>query len=135
MGYLIDSSLWVDLTRRRTPTAIREQARAWIIRAGSHWCEPVYFEVMRYATEEERRSLPAYFHSFPCYPTPENLWNSATSLGQKCRDAGCTVNPLDLLISALALAHDAEIVTFDTDFTLIARAERKLRVQCLTRAE
>jgi hypothetical protein len=54
-------------------------------------------------------------------------------LGQRCRDRGFTIGPFDLLIASVALHHDAEIIAFDGDYSLIAEAEPELRVQVLIR--
>ena len=66
---------------------------------------------------------------------PPNFWRKGILLGQLCRDQGFTIGALDLLIATVALAHDAEIVTFDADYSVIAQAEPKLRVQLLVRAQ
>ncbi|EAQ69418.1 PIN domain protein [Synechococcus sp. RS9909] len=52
--------------------------------------------------------------------TPENLWQRAIDLGQACRQIGRTLLSLDLLIAAVALHHNAVLVTFDADFEAIA---------------
>jgi len=129
----MDSSLWVDFTRPKTPVAVREQIRLMIVRPGCQWCEPVYFEVMRNAAPEQRQRLAGFFSGFPCLPTPATLWQSAASLGQECRDQGYSVGGIDLLIAAVAVENDIELATFDKDFALIAKISR-LKVQILKRA-
>ncbi len=51
---------------------------------------------------------------------------------QKYRDQGFIAGPLDLIIAAIALHHDAEIVTFDADIFAISAASI-LRVRLLSR--
>ena len=64
--------------------------------------------------------------------TPPSLWTEAAKLGQACRQKGITINSLDLLISAIAIHHDAEIITFDDDFQKVASVSR-LQVKLLQR--
>lgn len=94
-----------------------------------------FFEILRAATFDERPSIERRFSIMPLLASPADLWQRATRLGQRCRDCGFTLGPLDLLIAAVAIHHAAELVTFDDDFSLIAQAEPRLRVQLLTRAD
>ncbi len=134
MGFLIDSSLWIDFSRRRSSLALRAQAGQWIAHPGAANCEPVNFEILRHATSEERPGLTAYLNTLPMLATPKTIWSDATSLGQACRDRGFTVSSLDLLIATIALHHDAELVTYDADYSFVAQAEPRLRVNILRRA-
>jgi predicted nucleic acid-binding protein len=133
MERLIDTSLWIDFTRARTPRPVREQVRAFIDAADACVCEPVAFELLRASTRAERPGLERRFATMDWLPAPPGFWRKGTLLGQACRDLGFTIGALDLLIATIALAHDAEIVTFDADFSLIAQAEPALRVEVLTR--
>ena len=134
MERLIDTSLWIELGRRHVPPVIRLQAQSEIARPGGCLCDPVIFELRRGSRFEERRKLEREFTKFRLLPSPHDLWLQAALLGQRCRDRGFTVGALDLLIATVARHHDAEIITFDADFSLIAQAEPKLRVQVLARA-
>lgn len=134
MDRLIDSTLWIDSVRPKSPAALKAQADGWIVESDAVTCEPVTFELLRNARLAERRGLQVRFATLPMLPTPGYLWRGALSLGQRCRDCGFTVGPFDLLIATVALPHDAEIITFDGDYSFIAEAEPALRVQVLTRA-
>ena len=69
----------------------------------------------------------------PCLSSRRRLlWRDAARIGQTCRDLGFTAGSLDLVIAAVAIHYDAELVTFDTDYEAISRA-CALRVTCLTR--
>jgi predicted nucleic acid-binding protein len=121
MARLIESSLWVNFTRRKSPAELKARIQPWILDPAAALCEPVVFEVLRHATPGERQPIQAQFDTLPCLDTPTDLWSAAATLGQQCRDQGVTPGSLDLLIAALALRHDAEIVTFDSDYRDIAR--------------
>ncbi len=132
MARLIESSLWVDFTRKKSPPALKALIHPWILDPEASLCEPIAFEVLRHATERERPLIEAQFATLPLLTTPPLLWRDATSLGQTCRGKGCNAGSLDLLIAALAIHHGAELITFDADYTAIAR-HSVLKVQYLTR--
>jgi predicted nucleic acid-binding protein len=134
MARLIDASLWVDFTRSKSPLTLKARIQPWIMDAAATLCEPVALEVLRHASPQERPLIEAQFATLPLLPTPPRLWQHATRLGQQCREIGVNAGSIDLLISALALQHDAEIVTFDADYLAIARAA-PLRIIHLLRAE
>lgn len=134
MQRIIDTSLWVDFARTRTPRAVREQIRALVDAPDACLCDPVAFELLRAASPAERPALERRFATMEWLTTPADFWRNAILLGQACRDRGFTVGSLDLLIATVAFAHDVEVISFDGDYSLIALAAPKLRVQLLTRA-
>jgi predicted nucleic acid-binding protein len=132
MARLIESSLWVDFTRSKSPLALKTMIQPWILDPLACLCEPIAFEVLRHATQQERIWIESQFATLPLLATPSHLWRDATRLGQQCRDQGINVGSLDLIIASLAIHHDAELITFDSDYLAIASAS-KLRVQLLSR--
>lgn len=132
MARLIETSLWIDFTRSRTPVERKAEIRRWILDPDAALCEPVAFEVLRHATARQRPLIEAQFATLPLLATPPRLWRDAALLGQTCRDQGFTAGSLDLVIAALALHHHAELITSDQDFTSIAAAS-ELQVTLLNR--
>jgi predicted nucleic acid-binding protein len=120
MARLIDSSLWVDFTRAKSPVALKTFIQPWILDPAAVICEPIAFEVLRHATDAERPKMEAQFATLPLLPTPPQIWRDATALGRKCRNHGINSGSLDLLIATLAIHHRAELVTFDAGFSQIA---------------
>jgi predicted nucleic acid-binding protein len=104
MTLLLDTSLWIDFTRARSPAALKQ------------FIAP----------------LEAQFATLPTLPTPADLWQRAIALGQACRQNGRTVVSLNLLVAAVALHHNAVLVSFDVDFEAIASVS-ELRLQRLQR--
>jgi predicted nucleic acid-binding protein len=133
MALMIDSTLWVDYFRSRTPLVIKQQVVPFIDRTDAAICEPVRFEVLSGALRRERRQIEETFHTLPSLRPPEDLWARATVLGQQCVDRGVQPRSLDLLIAAICLDHAAELVTFDVHFGQIAKVA-PLRINLLTRA-
>jgi predicted nucleic acid-binding protein len=129
---LLDTSLWIDFTRARSPAPLKQFIAPYVLDPAAHLAEPVLFEVLRSARPEEARLLEAQFATLPCLPTPKDLWQRAIALGQACRQAGRTVLSLDLLVAAVAMHHDAMLVSFDADFEAIASVSA-LRLKRLNR--
>ena len=132
MTLLLDTSLWIDFTRARSPAALKQCIAPYVLDPAAHVAEPVRFELLRSARPEEARLIEAQFATMPCLPTPEDLWQQAIALGQACRTSGRTVLSLDLLVAAVALHHNALLVSFDADFEAIASVSA-LRLNRLSR--
>ena len=133
MGTLIDSTLWVDYFRARTPVRIKEQVIPFIDDAEAAICEPVRFEILSAALRGERKQIEETFSTMPILSAPANLWRAATVLGQRCIDEGVQPRSMDLLIAIICLHHEAELVTFDNHFAQIAKA-CPLKILLLIRA-
>ena len=132
MTLLLDTSLWIDFTRARSPAPLKQFIAPFVLDPQAHLAEPVRFELLRSARPEETRQLEAQFATLPTLPTPEDLWKRAIDLGQACRQVGRTVLSLDLLVAAVAVHHNAVLVSFDADFEAIASVS-ELRLQRLER--
>jgi predicted nucleic acid-binding protein len=132
MPTLIDTSLWIDFTRARSPRTIKRFVAPYILHPDAHLAEPITFEILRHATAAETKQLTQQFQTLPMLATPLRLWGQATELGQACRRKNITAGSLDLLIAAIALHHGAEVVTFDADYQKIANVSN-LQVKLLQR--
>ena len=127
MTLLLDSSLWIDFTRARSPLALKQFIAPFVLDPEAHLAEPV-----RLARLDEAQRLEAQFATLPSLATPPDLWRQAIVLGQDCRAIGRTVLSLDLLVAAVALYHNAVLVSFDADFEAVALVS-SLRLQRLHR--
>jgi predicted nucleic acid-binding protein len=132
MASLIDTSLWIDFTRAKSPRALKQFIAPFILSPEAALAEPIAFEILRHATDVEIPAVTAQFQTMPLLETPDDLWTAATKLGQACRRKGIHAGSLDLLIVAVAMHHDAELLTFDADFQAIA-AVCKAQVKVLLR--
>ena len=88
MASLIDSSLWIDFTRARSPRALKQFIAPYILAPDAVLAEPIAFEVLRYASDEEIVELQEQFRFLPMLPTPSDLWTRAAELGRACRKEG-----------------------------------------------
>lgn len=133
MAALIDTSVWVDLFRPKAPRAVKRRAQHIVDALDACLCEPIVFEITRSAPPDQRERISRYFATFPLLETPRDLWPAATRLGQRCCATGFSPRPLDLLIAQVCVHYDAELVTFDSDFSRIADASL-LKVRVINRA-
>src|SRR5947208_2952007 len=79
---LIDSTLWVDYFRSKTPLSVKQQIIQFVDAAEAALCEPVRFEIVRAALRRERSRIELAFATLPLLPSPSNLWQAAALLGQ-----------------------------------------------------
>jgi predicted nucleic acid-binding protein len=132
MPTLVDTSLWIDLTRARTPQPVKRFVASYVLHPDAHLAEPVAFEILRHATGAEVKQIQQQFQAVPILATPPDLWTQATQLGQACRRKGFTVPAIDLLIATVAIHHGAELMTFDGAFQHVA-AVSTLQLNLLVR--
>ncbi len=119
MARLIDTSLWIDLTRARSSRALKAFIAPRVDDPEACLAEPIVFELLRSATEAEAKQLTRHFENMTLLATPADLWSRGVELGRACRRAGLTTGSLDLLIAAIALFHMADFGTFDVAFQKI----------------
>jgi predicted nucleic acid-binding protein len=133
METVIETSMWVDFFRPKTPPGVKDQIKPWVLRHDVALCEPVACELLRSAAARERGWIQRHFATIPMLRTPAALWTEATQLGQRCHDAGVMVGALDLLIATVCVHHGAMLITFDEHFAEIAKRSR-LQAKILPRA-
>jgi predicted nucleic acid-binding protein len=120
LARLIDTNLWIALTRTRSPQAMKDMITPIVQDPAACLAEPIVFEVLRSATEDEARRLTIHFQTLLLLASPGDLWVSGVELGRACRKTGFSPGSINLLIAVVALHHGAELVTFDDDFQKIA---------------
>lgn len=132
MGQVIDTCVWIDHLRPRTPEATRRLADAAVNDPDALLCEPVRFELLAGASRQERPPLLRRLATMPLLHTPPRLWPEAATLAAQACDTGLRVPSVDLLIAALCIHHDVVLTTFDAHFGELAKIS-KLRVNLLIR--
>src|SRR5262245_37051494 len=129
---LIDSSVWIDYFRRRTPLAVKQQVAEVVNAPDIVTCEPILFELLRATSRSESQRLKEYFATVPQIPIPPTLWRDAIGLGQRCFAAGFLPRAMDLLIAQVSLEHGCTLTAFDEHFLHIAKVS-SLRLNLLIR--
>lgn len=85
MPRLIDTSLWIDLTRAKSPAALKAFVAPYVNDPDACLAEPIIFELLRNATDAETNLLAQLFATLPLLSSPTDLWSRAAQLGQQCR--------------------------------------------------
>ncbi len=132
MGQVIDTCVWIDQLREKTPEATRRLADSAVNAPDALLCEPVRFELLSGAARRERPVLLRRLATMPLLATPPRLWPDAADLATKASDAGLRVPSVDLLIAAICIHHGVALTTFDAHFGELARL-CELRVRLLIR--
>jgi predicted nucleic acid-binding protein len=132
MARLLDTNLWIDLTRTRSSRALKRFISPYVLDPQACLAEPIVFEVLRSASDAEALQLTQHFQTLPLLSSPSDLWSVGVDLGRACRRMGINAGSLDLLIAAVAIHHGAELITFDAGFEEIASAS-SLKVKLLKR--
>lgn len=119
MAVLVDSNVWIR----------HEHARLILMELVSEdtdiaICPAILTEVLRGVRGPKRyretRALLMDARFFDS-PTPLERFEEAAQIYLRCRDGGVTPSTVDCLIAATAIEHELPLLTFDTDFELIAR--------------
>lgn len=132
MTNVVDSSLWIDYFRKKTPAPVKARVDSVIRGAEIATCAPILFELLRAVVPQDAKKIEEFFSTIPVLETPATLWPDAARLGQKCAAAGFLTPALDLLIAQVCIDHNVLLTTFDEDFKKIASVSQ-LRVSLMTR--
>ena len=123
---LIDSSVWIDYFRDRDCAHVQRLERA--IDAGEQLavCGIILTEVLQ-GVRSEGQAKKVMLELRPLYylPVGRLIYMAGAALFRKARSRGLVVRKTaDCIIAACAIAHGAEILTTDADFTKIAAVSR-----------
>jgi predicted nucleic acid-binding protein len=118
---LIDTSIWVEVFKKKSPLRLEEQLDL----DDTVTCLPVVQEVLQGFRDEAayRKAYSAMF-AFPMIESPlgREVFEDAVRLYRAARRAGVTVrSSVDCLIAACALRNDVEVVHRDRDFSGLAQ--------------
>lgn len=116
MGQVIDTCIWVDHLRAKTPQATRNLADTLLNDVDALLCEPVRFEILYGASKQDRPGLLKRLNTLPLLPTPPDLWPRATALGAELSETGTRIPPVDLMIAIICIHHEVILATFDDHF-------------------
>ena len=120
---LIDTSAWVEFFRGSSGTAgevakLIEEGRAVI-------CGVISYELLQGTkSAEEAERLTGVLPALNYVEMTSDLWIRAGKLSAGLRRKGITLPMSDVLIGALALEHDLEVLTVDEHFASIPGLKR-----------
>lgn len=122
---LIDTSAWVEFFRKRN--FWKEAVEELLLSDKAVLCGPIYTELLR-GVGRDRARVARALHGCRILPQPAGLWALAGNLGHQLRLKGVTAKTLDLLIATYALAHQMPLLTNDSDFEQMKKADILLQI-------
>jgi hypothetical protein len=118
---LVDTSLWIEVFRRRPRLALESLADP----AEVATCLPIVQEVLQGIDDERAfRTARAGMLSLHVIESPlaAGVFEEAAQLFRAARRAGVTVrSSVDCVIAACAIRHDIEVLHRDRDYAALAR--------------
>lgn len=115
---LVDTSAWVEFFRGTSKIADAVTKLIEIGRASI--CGVILYELIQGAkSKHESLNLAEILSGVPYLEMTPEIWINAGNLSTKLRGKGITVPMSDLLIGAIALEHDLEVLTLDAHFASI----------------
>ena len=131
MLYLVDTSAWIFALRRDSLEPIRRRNDELLEMDVVATCGIIELELLAGAASEgEFARLQSRLLGVHRLPIEESDWESSARLAFSLRRAGVTVPFTDVLLSALAIRHDAVLLHADRDFDLVAN-HAQLKVESL----
>ncbi len=121
---LVDTSVVIDYTRSGDPKLL-----ALFQANGAAICGVTRAEVLAGARSPQHRvRLVAALNSFFPLSIPDSLWDDIGDCLLTLRSAGVTVPFADVVIAAVAIAHDVELWTRDAQFLHIQTVLPRLKL-------
>ena len=129
--FIVDTSAWIFALRRQPKQSILQRIDELLEQDAVATCGLIELELLGgAASESEFARLQSRLRGLHRLAIEENDWSAAARLTFLMRRAGITVPFSDVLLSALALRHDAVLVHADRDFDLIS-AHSDLKVESM----
>jgi len=123
MKVIVDTSVWSLVLRRTAPSRAATDEVERLVRQGRIQMLGVIRQELLSGirTAERFRALRNELSQFPDLPVTTSDHEAAASLFNTCRSGGVQGNVVDMLICAVAIAHDLSIYTLDRDFDAYGR--------------
>ena len=122
---LVDTSAWIFALRRNPSIAVSERIGTLLAADTAATCGTIRLELLGGARDEvEFSRLGQRLRGLHYLPTEEADWQQSAQLAFDLRRRGVTVPYSDVLLSALAIRHNATLLHANRDFDLIARHSR-----------
>ena len=114
---LIDTSAWIDFFRGKQ-SAVTDAVQLALQLGIARLCGPVKAELLQgVKTKKEKQQLGVMFEAIENLPTHELDWEVAGNTLQALRESGITLPLTDALIAAIAIRHNAQVLTLDHHFS------------------
>lgn len=118
---VVDTSAWIEALRRDGSSRARRLVDEAIEVGLAVVVDPVLAELAVGARSASERGLLSDLLSvLPCLHVQPETWQAAAELGARARGEGLTLPLVDLVIAALAMAEDFEVLHVDRHYILLA---------------
>jgi predicted nucleic acid-binding protein len=118
---VVDTSAWIEALRPDGSPRVRRLVDEAIEAGLAVVVDPVLAELAVGARSSAERGLLAELLAvLPCLHVQPETWQAAGELGAGARGAGLTVPLVDLVIAALAMSEDFELLHVDRHFVLLS---------------
>jgi predicted nucleic acid-binding protein len=123
MSVLIDTSAWIEALRKDGNPAIQSQVKHILLTGEAATCSMIMLELWNGAKGDyERSQLRRLTETLTFLDIDADVWRESWDLAKKCRAEGITIPSTDLLIIAVSLRYNAQIVHADKHFDLFHRS-------------
>jgi predicted nucleic acid-binding protein len=117
---LVDSSIWIEASRRDGDLGAKVALEALLEEYEAATTSPVLLEVLGGARKEERKRMADYFAIIPHIQADAKDWDKAISFAWFLRDKGISAPWNDSLIATVALRRDSRVFARDKHFDAMA---------------
>jgi predicted nucleic acid-binding protein len=125
---LVDTPVWFLSLRRRSVDLSEPERRVTqtlyrLVKEGQvQVLGPTRQEVLTGIRDESQfHRIRDHLGDFPNTPMDEHDYEEAASISNRCRRAGVSASPVDMLLCSVSVRHDWEIFTTDRDFAQYGR--------------
>ena len=112
---LLDTSVWIDALRGRTP-AVVACVRRLLNDDRAVTCGPVIYEIHRGLRHGERDEVLSLFQAMHRITFEESDWEDAGTLDASLRSRGKSLPPMDVLVACLCLRLKLKLFSLDEHF-------------------
>ncbi|MBI2841112.1 MAG: PIN domain-containing protein [Acidobacteria bacterium] len=115
---LLDTSVWIDALRGRTPAVVACVQRL-LNDDRVATCGPVIYEIHRGLRSGERDEVLSLFRALHRITFEESDWEDAGTLDASLRSRGRSLPPMEVLLACLCLRHKVKLFSLDVHFTQV----------------
>jgi predicted nucleic acid-binding protein len=118
---VVDTSAWIEALRPDGSSRARRLVDEAIEVGLAVVVDPVLAELAVGArSASERGLLSELLAVLPCLHVQPETWQTAAELGARARGEGLTIPLVDLVIAAVAMVEDSELLHVDRHYVLLA---------------
>ncbi|MFH1496844.1 MAG: PIN domain-containing protein [Verrucomicrobiota bacterium] len=119
---LVDSCVWIKANQPKGDLLAKVALETLLEEDEAAFCGPVRLEVLGAMRRESRARFDTFFSLVPYLTMTDSSWEEAVKIGRVLVDEARVTLPWnDVMISAIALRHQARIYTLDAHFATLAR--------------